>query len=75
MVDNQSLFELACEMNRALVKAGRPNWRREFNARLWSCNRDRALDLIAEYRQKVLVLIGPRNWDEASRQLLIFTRS
>jgi len=75
MVNNQSLFDLACEMKRTLVKAGRPNWRREFNARPWPCNRERALDLVPEYRQKVLVLIGPRNRDEASRQILTFPRS
>jgi hypothetical protein len=74
MAENRSLFELASEMNRTLVKAGRPNWRREFNARLWSCSRDRALDLMAEYRQRVLAIIGPHNWDEVSRRLLVLPR-
>ena len=47
----QTLSDLAREINTTLVKVGRANWRREFNSRLWACNRERALALIAEYRE------------------------
>jgi hypothetical protein len=47
----QTLSDLAKEINYTLVKVGRASWRREFNSRLWACNRERALALIAEYRE------------------------
>jgi hypothetical protein len=76
MAENlQSLSELAREMNAALVRAGRASWRREFNARLWACNRDRALALIAEYRQRLTSLVEARGWDETSEQLFSPLRS
>ena len=71
----QSLSELASEINAAMVRVGKPGWRREFNARLWSCNRDRALALIAEYRQRLTAIVGASEWDEASQQLFSPLRS
>jgi len=76
MAENlQSINELAREINAALVRVGRANWRREFNARLWACNRDRALALIAEYRQRLTALVGARGWEETSEQLFSPLRS
>ena len=76
MAENmQSLSELACEINAALVRVGRAGWRREFNARLWACNRDRAFALIVEYREKLTALVGSQGWDETSQQLFSPLRS
>ncbi len=70
MAENlQSISELAREINAALVRVGRAGWRREFNARLWSCNRAKALALIAEYRQRLTALVGASGWDETAQQL------
>lgn len=62
--DLRSLRDLAHEMNAAMVKAGRASWRRQFNAKLWACNRDRALALIAEYRERLASLSGPGTLDD-----------
>ena len=76
MVENvQSLNELAREINAALVRVGRAGWRREFNAKLWACNYDRAFALIVEYREKLTALVGSQGWDEASQQLFSPLRS
>ncbi len=76
MVENlQSLNELAREINAALVRVGRAGWRREFNARLWACNRDKGLALIAEYRQRLIDLVGARGWEETTQQLFSPLRS
>jgi hypothetical protein len=48
---SKTLSELAGEINVTLVKIGRASWRREFNSKLWACNRDRAFSLIREYRR------------------------
>ena len=50
----QSLTELAHQINLALVKAGCAGLRREFNEKLWACNRERALALIVEYRKALV---------------------
>ena len=76
MVENlQSLSELAREINAALVRVGRAGWRREFNAKLWACNYDKALALIIEYREKLTALVGSQGWDETSQQLFSPLRS
>ena len=70
MTDNvESLNELAREINAGLVRLGRANWRREFNAKLWACNRDKALALIGEYRDKLIRLAGAAGWDEIEQLL------
>ncbi len=48
---SENLSELAGEINATLVKVGHAEWRREFNSRLWACNRDHAFSLITEYRR------------------------
>jgi hypothetical protein len=66
----ESLTQLAREINNALVKVGKADWRREFNVKLWSCNRDRALALAAEYRAKLLKMVVSRGLEEANNPLL-----
>jgi hypothetical protein len=68
--ETTSLRDLAEEVNRALVKAGHADWRREFNARLWACSGDRALSVIKEYRRRVLGLSGYAVSDDLIRQLI-----
>ena len=68
---SKTLNELAGEINVALVKVGRASWRREFNSRLWACNRDRAFLLINEYRRVLTDImvngISERNLSSISR--------
>jgi hypothetical protein len=59
----ESLAQLAREINTALVKVGRADWRREFNVRFWACNRDRAVALGAEYRARLMKLVVSRGLD------------
>jgi hypothetical protein len=66
----ESLAQLAREINSALVRVGRADWRREFNVKFWSCNRDRALALAAEYRVKLLKAVANPGLDRASDGLL-----
>ena len=61
----QSLRELALEINTALAKAGRASRRREFNARLWACNGERALALIGTYRKMLAEIMDARGPEEA----------
>ena len=65
----ESIVELALEINNALVRLGRSNWRREFNTKLWSCNRDKALSLIDEYHDRLVRLARSTGWGEAEQQL------
>ena len=67
--EHPSLRDMADEVNVALVRTGHADWRREFNARLWACSRDRALALIGEYRRRVVGLSGYTISDELIRQL------
>ena len=53
----QTLSDLAKEINVTLVKVGCANLRREFNSKLWACNRDRAFRLITEYRRALADLM------------------
>jgi hypothetical protein len=71
----ETLTDLARDINGALVRLGKSNWRREFNARLWSCNRDKALDLINEYHDRLVRLARSRGWDETDRELFTPLRS
>ena len=66
--ETPSLRELAEEVNLALVRMGHANWRREFNARLWACSRDRAIALINEYRHRLVELSGAAISEEMVRQ-------
>jgi hypothetical protein len=70
----ESLAQLAREINTALVRVGRADWRREFNVRFWSCNRDRALALAAEYRAKLMRVIVSQGLDQTSDRLLTAAR-
>jgi hypothetical protein len=70
----ESLAQLAREINAALVRVGRADWRREFNVRLWSCNRDRAVALTAEYRAKLMKAVVNQGLDQASQKLLSAAR-
>jgi hypothetical protein len=70
----QSLSELARDMNMALVRVGRASWRREFNARLWACNRDKAFELIGEYRKKIVSLISSQGQDASGEWLVPLVR-
>jgi hypothetical protein len=75
MAENlDSLAQLAREINAALVKVGRADWRREFNVRLWSCNRDRAFALTAEYRAKLMKAVVNRGLDQTGQGLLSAAR-
>ncbi len=60
----QSLNELARQINAALVKVGRASLRREFNARLWACNRERAMAVIDEYREILADMVVSRGSGE-----------
>ena len=68
---SKTLSELASEINVTLVKVGRASWRREFNSKLWACNRDRAFSLINEYRRVLADMmvngISERNLSSISR--------
>jgi hypothetical protein len=66
----ESLAQIGREINAAMVRVGRADWRREFNVRLWSCNRDRALALTAEYRAKLMRLVASRGLDQARDGML-----
>jgi hypothetical protein len=70
----ESLAQHAREINAALVRVGRADWRREFNVRLWSCNRDRAVALTAEYRAKLMKAVVNQGLDQASQKLLSAAR-
>ncbi len=70
-----SVNELAREINLALARVGKPDWRREFNTKLWSCSRDRALEVIAEYRYRLMGLMVAQGWDESSTRLVSAARS
>jgi hypothetical protein len=67
----ESLTELAREINVALVRLGKSNWRREFNTRLWSCNRDKAIALINEYHDRLVRQARSVGWDETEQQLFM----
>ena len=76
MGDNaESLTDLAREINAALVRLGKANWRREFNARLWACNSDRAIALINEYHERLVRLADTAGWDETIQYLFSPLRS
>ncbi len=66
----ESLAQVAREINTALVRVGRADWRREFNVRLWACNRDRAIALIEEYRARLMRLVVSRSLDQTSEGML-----
>jgi hypothetical protein len=67
----ESLTELAREINVALVRLGKSSWRRDFNTKLWSCNRDRAIALINEYHNQLVRLARTLGWDENEQQLFM----
>jgi hypothetical protein len=67
----ESLTELAQEINVALVRLGKSNWRRDFNTRLWSCNRDKAIALINEYHDRLVYLARSIGWDDTEQQLFM----
>jgi hypothetical protein len=71
----KSLNEIAREMNAAFVKAGKPDWRREFNTRLWACNRDSALKVIEEYRGRLGDVAKAFYWRDGERRLVSSQRS
>lgn len=64
-----SLRDLADDINRALVRSGHADWRRDFNARLWACSGERAMALIKEYREKLVGFSGATVSDDLIRQL------
>ncbi len=64
-----SLNELAREINGALVRLGKSNWRRQFNIQLWSCNRERAYELINAYHDRLVRLARASGMDEAEQHL------
>lgn len=66
---DESLTDLAREVNTALVKLGKANWRREFNEKLWACNRSAALALIAQYRAMLARLAEAAGWEDFQQTL------
>jgi hypothetical protein len=72
---SETLTELACDINGALVKLGKADWRREFNARLWSCNRDKAIALINEYHDSLVRLALSSGWKKSEQELFSPLRS
>ncbi len=70
-----SLSELSGDINKALVRMGKSSWRREFNTRLWSCNRENALKIIREYHDRLVRLARTNGWDEADLHLSSSLRS
>jgi hypothetical protein len=65
----ESLVKLSSEINNALVRLGKSNWRREFNTELWSCNYEKALGFINEYHERLVRLARSVGWDETEEQL------
>jgi hypothetical protein len=70
-----SLNDLAREINGALVRLGRSNWRRQFNIQLWSCNRERAIELINAYHDRLVHLARASGMDEEEQYLFTPLRS
>lgn len=70
-----SLSELARSINGALVRLGKSNLRRQFNTELWSCNRDRALELINAYHDRLIRLARTLGLDETEQELFSPLRS
>jgi predicted glycosyl hydrolase (DUF1957 family) len=70
-----SLSDLAREINGALVRLGKSNWRRQFNIQLWSCNRERALELINAYHDRLVRLARNSGLDETDQHLFSPLRS
>jgi len=70
-----SLSDLAREINGALVRLGKSNWRRQFNIQLWSCNRERALELINAYHDRLVRLAHTSGMDEEEQHLFSPLRS
>jgi hypothetical protein len=66
---SRSISDLARDINGALVRLGKTNMRREFNIELWSCNRDRALELIKAYHNRLLRLAQTTGVDDAEDNL------
>jgi len=70
-----SLSDLAHEINGALVRMGKSNWRRQFNIQLWSCDRERAFELINAYHDRLFRLARTSGMYEEEQHLFSPLRS